>query len=180
MTAALTDSSAVIFILCFNPEEVILIKKFFADFKEFAMKGNVVDMAVGVVIGSAFGKIVSSLVADIITPLISLLTGSVSLNGLKLILRPQELDAAGAVIQEEISLTYGNFIQSVIDFFVIALSIFIVLRIIMKAHDKFEELTKKKQEEEKQEEETKEDTELSVLLEIKELLQKEEKENSNK
>ncbi len=73
------------------------MKKFWLDFKDFAMKGNVVDMAVGVVVGSAFGKIVSSLVADIITPLISLILGKVSLADLKLVMQPAVLDDAGKV-----------------------------------------------------------------------------------
>ena len=65
-----------------------MLKKFFSDFKEFAMKGNIIDMALGVVIGSAFGKIVSSFVADVITPFISLITGNVNLTDLKAVLRP--------------------------------------------------------------------------------------------
>lgn len=142
------------------------------------MRGNVLDMAVGVVIGSAFGKIVSSLVADIITPIISLLTGSVSLTGLKVVFRPEEINAAGEIIQSEIALTYGNFIQSVIDFLIIAFSIFVVLRIINKAHEKFEALSKK-EELEKAEEEEKKDTELSVLLEIREILSEKTPEKKN-
>ncbi len=142
------------------------------------MRGNVLDMAVGVVIGSAFGKIVSSLVADIITPVISLLTGSVSLTGLKVVFRPEEINAAGEIIQNEIALTYGNFIQSVIDFVIIAFSIFVVLRIINKTHEKLEALSKKEQE--KAEEEEKKDTELSVLLEIRELLEKKSSENEDR
>ena len=135
------------------------------------MRGNVLDMAVGVVIGSAFGKIVSSLVADIITPIISLLTGSVSLTGLKVVFRPEELDAAGQVVQAEIALTYGNFIQAIIDFLIIAFSIF-VLRIINKAHEKLEAISKKEAQEKAEKEEEQSDTELSVLLEIRELLSK--------
>lgn len=148
------------------------MKKFLADFKNFALKGNILDMAVGVVIGGAFGKIVTSLVTDIITPLISLLTGEVSLTGLKHIFKPEMLDEAGEVIQAEIALTYGNFIQSIIDFLIIAFSIFVVLRIIMKSKEKLETLRKK--EEEAAEEEAPAETELSVLKEIKELLDKKE------
>lgn len=146
------------------------MKKFFSDFKEFALKGNIMDMAVGVVIGGAFGKIVTSLVTDIITPLISLLTGEVSLTGLKHVFKPEVLDEAGEVLQAEIALTYGNFIQAIIDFLIIALSIFIVLKVIMGAKNKLENL-KKKEEEEAAEEEP-EDTEISLLKDIKELLEK--------
>ena len=106
-----------------------MLKKFFSDFKEFAMKGNVIDMALGVVIGSAFGKIVSSFVADVITPFISLITGNVNLTDLKAVLRPAELNEAGEVVRAEVALTYGNFLQCIIDFFVIALSLFLFLRL---------------------------------------------------
>ena len=104
-----------------------MLKKFFSDFKEFAMKGNVIDMALGVVIGSAFGKIVSSFVADVITPFISLITGNVNLTDLKAVLRHAELNEAGEVVRAEVALTYGNFLQCIIDFFVIALSSFSAL-----------------------------------------------------
>lgn len=151
------------------------MKKFFSDFKEFALKGNILDMAVGVVIGGAFGKIVTSLVADIITPLISLLTGEVSLTGLKYVFKPEVLDAVtGEVTQAEVALTYGNFIQSVIDFLIIAFSIFIVLRIIMKGKEKLEALKKKEEAAAEAEEAAPAETELSVLKEIKEMLEKKE------
>ena len=149
------------------------MKKFFSDFKEFALKGNILDMAVGVIIGAAFGKIVTSLVNDIITPLISLLTGAVSLNNLKHVFKPEVFhfeDGEKIIDQAEIALTYGNFLQTIIDFLIIALSIFIVLRLIMNAQKKLESL--KKQEEEEPEEE--EETELSVLKDIKALLSKDE------
>lgn len=145
------------------------MKKFWADFKDFAMKGNVVDMAVGVVVGSAFGKIVSSLVADIITPLISLIIGKMSLADLKWVMRPAVLDDKGAVLQNEVALTYGNFIQSVIDFLIIAFSIFLVMRIIMNVKNKLTELTasEKQQEEEKPKEPS---DELKALQEIRDIL----------
>lgn len=146
------------------------MKKFFSDFKAFALKGNIVDMAIGVVIGGAFGKIVTSLVNDIITPLIGLLTGNISLADLKLVLAPAVLDSAGEVMTPELAVTYGAFLQTIIDFLIIALSIFVVMRIAMNAHKKLDDL--KKKEEEAPQEEEKKDTELSVLLEIKELLEK--------
>ncbi len=147
------------------------MKKFLNDFKAFALKGNIVDMAVGVVIGGAFGKIVTSLVNDIITPLLGLLTGNISLADLKLVLAPAVLDAAGEIVTPELAVTYGAFLQTIIDFLIIALSIFMVMRIAMNAHKKIESL-KKKEEEEAAAEEGKKDTELSVLLEINELLEK--------
>ena len=149
------------------------MKKFFSDFKAFALKGNIVDMAVGVIIGGAFGKIVTSLVNDIITPLISILTGKVMLTNLKWVISPAVLDESGKVIHEEVSLLYGNFLQSVIDFFIIALSIFIVIRIMMNAQKKMEALKKKKEEE--TEPQVPAETELEVLKEIRELMKKEDK-----
>ena len=149
------------------------MKKFFSDFKTFVMKGNIVDMAVGVVIGGAFGKIITSLVNDVITPLISIATGKVSLTELKWIINPAVLDEAGEIVQKELALTYGNFIQTVIDFLIIALSIFVVLRIMVNAQKKLEAMKKKEEEvvEEQKPEEPKE-TELSVLCEIREMLKK--------
>ena len=147
------------------------MKKFFSDFKEFALKGNIMDMAVGVIIGGAFGKIVTSFVNDIITPLISLLTGTTTFAALKHVFKPETFhfeDGEKIVDQAEIALTYGNFLQTVIDFLIIALSIFLVLRLIMKAKTKLEEMKKKEEEEEAEEEET----ELSVLKDIKALLDK--------
>lgn len=107
------------------------MKKFFQDFKAFAMKGNVIDMAVGVVIGGAFGKIVTSLVNDIITPAISLLTGSVNLADLSVDLP--------SFTGEPISLQYGLFAQNILDFLIIAFSIFMVIKIIGKFRRKKEE-----------------------------------------
>ena len=97
------------------------MKKFFAAFKAFISQGNIIDMAVGVVIGTAFKAIVSSLVADIINPLIALITGDVDLKGLKYVLveSVKELDATtGELVetQAEVAITYGMFIQAIIDF----------------------------------------------------------------
>lgn len=121
-------------------------------FKKFAFKGNVVDMAVGVVVGGAFGKIVTSLVNDLITPLISLLTGGANFSELFVILNAKGADTAAIKTIEAAkeagfaTLNYGNFIQTVIDFFIIALSIFMFVSLIQKARDISE--AKKKAEEE--------------------------------
>ena len=98
------------------------------EFKEFAMRGNVVDMAVGIIIGGAFGKIISSVVADIIMPPIGLLLGGVSFTDLKIILKEPVLDAAGVVTSEAVSINYGNFIQVTVDFLIIAMAIFMVIK----------------------------------------------------
>lgn len=150
------------------------MKKFLSDFKAFALKGNIVDMAIGVVIGGAFGKIVTSLVNDIITPLIGLLTGNISLSDLKFVLAPAVLDTAGEVVTPELAITYGAFLQTVIDFLIIAFSIFMVMRIAMNTRKKLEDMKKKEEEAPAAEAvEEEQDTELSVLLEIRELLKKE-------
>ena len=148
------------------------MKQFFADFKAFALKGNILDMAVGVVVGGAFGKIVSSLVADIITPLIALITGDVALTDLKWVFREAVVDSAGIVTTPEVALLYGNFLQTVLDFLIIAFSIFIILRLMMTAQKKMESLKKKKEEEEAAAEEVAAETELSLLTEIRDLLKK--------
>lgn len=99
---------------------------FLKDFKQFAMRGNVVDMAVGIIIGAAFGKIVSSLVADVIMPPIGFLVGGVDFSGLKLTLK-EAADGAEAV-----TLNYGQFIQTVIDFTIVAFAIFMLIRVLQK------------------------------------------------
>jgi large conductance mechanosensitive channel len=98
--------------------------KIVKEFKEFAMKGNVIDLAVGVIIGGAFGKIVSSLVTDIIMPLISLIIGTARFTDLKIIFTPATEETA------EVALRYGAFLQNIIDFTIIALSIFLIIRLL--------------------------------------------------
>lgn len=107
--------------------------KFLTEFKEFAMKGNVIDMAVGVIIGGAFGKIVSSLVNDIIMPVVGLATGGINFTELKATLHEAVLDpATQEVIKEAVTLNYGMFIQNIVDFLIIAFSIFMALKVIVK------------------------------------------------
>ena len=112
---------------------------FISDFKAFAMKGNVVDMAVGVIIGGAFGKIVSSLVNDIIMPVVGLATGGVNFTELNAELAAAQTGENGEVLKEAVTLNYGMFIQNIVDFLIIALSIFIALRVMMKFKKKEEE-----------------------------------------
>ena len=99
-----------------------------SEFKEFAIRGNVVDLAVGVVIGAAFGKIVSSLVDGIVMPLVGLLLGGVKFGDLAVTLRAAELDAAGKELAPALLLKYGAFLQTMIDFLLIAFVIFLVLK----------------------------------------------------
>ena len=104
------------------------------------MKGNVIDMAVGVIIGGAFGKIVSSLVNDIIMPVITLCTGGDGYRNLKYVIREGSAATAdGVAAVEEVAINYGTFIMNIVDFFIIALSIFVALRVIMKFKKKEEE-----------------------------------------
>ena len=110
------------------------MKKFFEDFKKFITRGNVVDMAVGVVVGSAFTAIVNSLVKDIITPAIGAITGGIDFTDKQWVLK-SHLDADGAVVVDN-AVRYGNFIQMIINFLIIALVIFIVIRLIAKAGEK--------------------------------------------
>lgn len=111
---------------------------FLQDFRAFAVKGNVVDMAVGVIIGGAFGKIVSSVVADVIMPPIGLLVGGVNFTDLKWVMKdavPEVKDAAGNVVQEAVdavTLNYGNFLQVTFDFLIVAFSVFLFIRLITK------------------------------------------------
>ena len=109
---------------------------FIKEFKEFAAKGNVMDLAVGIIIGSAFGKIVSSLVADIVMPPIGLIVGGVKFTDLKLWLQKADLDSSGNVIKEAVTLNIGNFIQSVFDFLIIACAIFFIVKVMNRLNRK--------------------------------------------
>ena len=102
--------------------------KLINEFKTFAMRGNVVDMAVGIIIGGAFGKIVSSVVADVIMPPIGLLLGGVKFTDLKITLKDPVLDAAGKVTSQAVAINYGNFIQTTVDFLIIAFAIFMMIK----------------------------------------------------
>lgn len=113
--------------------------KFLEDFKAFALKGNVIDMAVGVIVGGAFGKIVSSLVNDIIMPVITLCTGGTGFENMKFVIKhgiPATEEGQAAV--EEVAVHYGTFIQNIVDFVIIALSIFIAIRVTVKFKQKWE------------------------------------------
>lgn len=109
------------------------MKKFLAEFKEFAMRGNVMDMAVGVVVGGAFSKIVSSLVNDLVMPLLGLLIGKINFASLAVTFPPAREGA------DPVVLAYGNFLQTVFEFLVIALCVFCAVRLINKFSHKKEE-----------------------------------------
>ena len=105
--------------------------KFLNEFKQFAMRGNVIDLAVGVIIGAAFGKITNSLVGDIIMPPIGVLVGGVNFTDLVITLKQASVSATGEVIPA-VTINYGSFIQTVIDFLIIAFTIFIFIKLINK------------------------------------------------
>ena len=111
---------------------------FLKEFKEFAVKGNVMDMAVGVIIGGAFGKIVTSVVNDIIMPPIGLLIGGVDFSDMKLTMKQQVLDAAGEVVSPAVTWNYGAFIQQVVDFTILAFCVFILVKLINSLNKKKE------------------------------------------
>lgn len=146
------------------------------EFKAFISKGNVLDMAVGLIIGSAFTAIVNSLVGDLLMPVLGLITGKVDFSELKLVIQPaveEVLNEAGEVVTPgvaEISINYGAFIQSIISFLLIALAVFALLKVISKLH-------RKKKEEPKPE--PKPDPQIVLLTEIRDLL-KEKETSANK
>ena len=111
---------------------------FLKEFKEFAVKGNVMDMAVGVIIGGAFGKIVTSVVNDIIMPPIGLLDGGVDFSDMKLTMKKAVLDAAGEVVSPAVTWNYGAFIQQVVDFTILAFCVFILVKLINSLNKKKE------------------------------------------
>lgn len=144
---------------------------FFADFKKFINRGNVIDMAVGVVVGGAFSKIVSSLVSDIITPCISAVTGGEKVTG-EFVLREAVVGSGTAETPEipAVVLNYGNFIQTIIDFLLIAFCIFVVIKIISSMREKAEKLTKKEKAEQAPPPPPEPSKEELLLTEIRDLL----------
>lgn len=137
---------------------------FFNEFKEFVAKGNVMDMAVGVVIGGAFGKIVSSIVNDILMPPIGLLLGGVDFSDLKVVLQSEQVNELGEVIQPLVTLNYGSFIQTIVDFLIITLAIFTMIKGINKL--------KRAEEEKPAEEPAAKPDDVVLLEEIRDLLKK--------
>ena len=112
--------------------------KWLNEFKTFAMRGNVLDLAVGIIIGGAFGKIVSSLVADVIMPPIGMLLGGVNFTELKIVLHDAVIEA-GRVVSPAVTLNIGNFIQTIFDFTIVAFSIFLIIKAVNTLNKKKEE-----------------------------------------
>ena len=132
------------------------MKKFLSEFKEFALRGNVLDMAIGVVIGGAFGKITTSLVNDVIMPLVGMLIGGIDLGQLDIVLKAATADT------EAVTLGIGTFLTTIIDFILVALVIFLMIKAINRFH--------KKKEEAPAPEEPKGPTSEELLTEIRDLL----------
>lgn len=150
------------------------MKKFFTEFKEFITRGNVVDMAVAVIIGNAFKAIVTSLVDNVIMPLISLAVGGMNFTEWKWVLKPEVLAADATVLEPEIAVSYGVLIQAVIDFLIVAFCIFVALKIVLAFQTKAKELLAKKEEEavaEAVEEAAPAETQEDILRDIRALLQ---------
>lgn len=112
--------------------------KFWSEFKDFAMKGNVIDMAIGIVIGGAFGKIVTSLVNDLLMPCIGALIGGFDFTNLKLVLSKAVMDGE-EIVKPAVTLNYGTFINEIVNFLIIAFCIFLIIKGINKMHKKKEE-----------------------------------------
>ncbi len=148
-------------------------KGFFAEFKEFISRGNVLDMAVGVIIATAFGKITTSLVNDVFMPLIGWLIGEIDLSTLNITLSPEKLAEDGTVAKEAVVIGIGTFVSAVIDFVLVALVVFIMIKAFNAAKDKAESLKKKEEEAAAAEEPAPEPSEeVKLLSEIRDLLKK--------
>ena len=117
------------------------MKNIIQEFKKFAIRGNVVDMAVGVIIGCAFGKIVSSIVNDLIMPTIGVIIGGVNFTDLKLTLKKAVLEG-DKVVSPAVTINYGNFLQTTLDFLIIAIAVFLLIKAINALNKKKEETTK--------------------------------------
>lgn len=144
------------------------MKKFFNEFKTFISRGNVMDMAIGVIIATAFGKITTSLVGDVFMPLIGWLIGDVDLSQLNITLSPAVLNEAGEVTKEAVVIGVGTFLSTVIDFLLVALIVFCILKAFNAAKSRLE---KPAPEAEPEEEEEPEPTKEEILLtEIRDLL----------
>jgi large conductance mechanosensitive channel len=151
--------------------------RFLKEFKEFAVKGNVVDLAVAVVIGGAFGKIVSSFVSDIIMPPIGLFLGGINFNELRIVLKKAQLASGSIVAKPAVALNIGNFLQNIIDFLIIAVAVFLMVKFMARLKRNLEKVISNP--EEKTEEakviEEKISDETKILTEIRDLLKEQKK-----
>lgn len=139
------------------------MKNFFKDFKEFITKGNIIDMAIGVVIGGSFGKIVTGLVESIINPFVGMFMKTGDLANWKTVVEEAVLDSAGNVVTPEVAFMWGAWLQTIIDFLITAFCIFVVLRVIMKVKNKLDAAKIAEEEKKAAEEKAKEEAELEAI-----------------
>jgi large conductance mechanosensitive channel len=140
--------------------------KILREFREFALKGNMFDMAVGIIIGASFNKIVSSLVADVFMPPLGYIIGGVNFRELAYELQPSLMDDSGTLIQEAVYIRYGEFIQTSIDFIIIAITVFVVIKVIN---------TLKRKSEDEADETVETPKNIQLLAEIRDLLKREDR-----
>lgn len=107
------------------------------EFKEFAVKGNVLDMAIGIIIGGAFGKIVTSILNDILMPPLGLLIGGTDFTDLKVTIKDKTIDAAGNAVAE-VTINYGNFVQTLVDFILVAIAVFMIIKVMNRIRAKLD------------------------------------------
>lgn len=131
------------------------VGNFFSDFKKFISKGNIIDLAVGVAMGTAFNAIVNALVKNVIMPFVSFLCGGKSVADWKWVIKEATYDELGNVVTAETALTYGVFIQAIIDFLIIAMTLFIVLRVIVNSQRGIKRLSRKERKALKEQQEAK-------------------------
>ncbi|MBQ4118932.1 MAG: large conductance mechanosensitive channel protein MscL [Clostridia bacterium] len=147
-------------------------KGFIADFKAFVMRGNVIDMAVGVIIAGAFGKITTSIVNDVFMPFIGWLIGGFDLSQLNILLKPEVLDEAGVVVEPAVTIGIGTLLVTIIDFLIIAFIVFLIIKMFAKAKELSEKALAKKEEAVEEVEEEKAPTTEELLAEILEEIKK--------
>lgn len=140
------------------------------EFKAFISRGNVIDMAVGVIIATAFGKITTSLVNDVVMPAIGYFLGGTDLTQLNIVLQPEVLDEAGEVVTAAVTIGIGTFLSTIIDFILVALVVFIVIKVINSAKTKMEALRKKEEEAAAEAAPPEPSAEEKLLMEIRDLL----------
>lgn len=147
-------------------------KGFISDFKAFVMRGNVIDMAVGVIIAGAFGKITTSIVNDVFMPFIGWLIGGFDLSQLNILLKPEVLDEAGAVVEPAVTIGIGTLLVTIIDFLIIAFIVFLIIKMFAKARELSEKALAKKEEVVEEVEQEKAPTTEELLAEILEEIKK--------
>ena len=140
--------------------------KIIRELREFALKGNMFDMAVGIIIGASFNKIVSSLVADVFMPPLGYIIGGVNFRELAYELQPSLMDDSGTLIQEAVYIRYGEFIQTTIDFIIIAITVFVVIKVINRL---------KRKSEDEADETVETPKNIQLLAEIRDLLKREDR-----